>query len=437
MQDGLQHLLRATELDPSLIGASVDLVNLCVAQGFYGFMSPTMAADIVRRAAESTPDLAIRAQAILPALGWIRFLCGPQSARRRSRPSRFPLICPTTRGLPALAPCSRSAAIALAKPSICSRAAIRLDPFSPRLQARLAWALHLAAGDGPMPVSTRSAPLSVSFPKMNPPTSSRPSSSPSTAKRLRPTKSRRQLAQRLPYFDLATEVHAYTLACAGRADEARTILERLQWLSRERFLLRAFTPAVYVALGEPDTALAELRISDKIRCPWFFQMLADPRLKPLECRPEFLQMRAILSGMEAEVKSRRSGIVKRPPNPATEIALSLAQSHGSSVTLPSQCGGNWISAKLSRRTRRRNSVERRTLLKTLSAAAAARRRCQPWSRTNSLRRSSRRRCRNHGRRWSACADSRRRPPRNAAAQDHRRQSHQDRPRRLQLDHRQS
>jgi hypothetical protein len=40
MQDGLQHLLRATELDPSLVAARVDLVNLCVAQASYGFMSP-------------------------------------------------------------------------------------------------------------------------------------------------------------------------------------------------------------------------------------------------------------------------------------------------------------------------------------------------------------------------------------------------------------
>ncbi len=69
---------------------------------------------------------------------------------------------------------------------------------------------------------------------------------------------------------------------------------------RERFLLRAFTPAVYVALGEPDAALAELRTSNETRCPWFFQMLADPRLKPLQARPEFLEMQAILAGMEAE-----------------------------------------------------------------------------------------------------------------------------------------
>ena len=117
---------------------------------------------------------------------------------------------------------------------------------------------------------------------------------------MRATELAQQLAQRLPYFDLATEVNAYALACAGRADEARTILERLQWLGRERFLLRAFTPAVYVALGEFDAALAELRTSNEIRCPWFFQTLADPRLKPLQARPEFLEMQTILAGMEAE-----------------------------------------------------------------------------------------------------------------------------------------
>jgi hypothetical protein len=73
MQDGLQHLLRATELDPSLIGARVDLVNLCVAQSLYGYMSPAAAADIVRRIAGSTSDLTDRAEGILPALGWFQF----------------------------------------------------------------------------------------------------------------------------------------------------------------------------------------------------------------------------------------------------------------------------------------------------------------------------------------------------------------------------
>jgi hypothetical protein len=47
-------------------------------------------------------------------------------------------------------------------------------------------------------------------------------------------------------------------------------------------------------------ALAELHTSNEIRCPWFFQTLSDPRLKPLQARPEFLEMQAILAGMEAE-----------------------------------------------------------------------------------------------------------------------------------------
>jgi TolB-like protein len=42
MQDGLQSLLRAIELDPSLISAKVDLADLCVAAAFNGFMSPSV-----------------------------------------------------------------------------------------------------------------------------------------------------------------------------------------------------------------------------------------------------------------------------------------------------------------------------------------------------------------------------------------------------------
>jgi len=108
----------------------------------------------------------------------------------------------------------------------------------------------------------------------------------------------RDLALRLPYFDIATAVHAYALACAGQRDEARTIIERLQWLSRERFVISSFTPAVYVALGDYDSALAELRASAESHCPWFFQMLADPRLRPLHAHPEFAALRQLLADME-------------------------------------------------------------------------------------------------------------------------------------------
>ena len=58
MQDAMGRLLRAIELDPSLMAARVDLANLSVAQAFYGFMSPLVEAGMVRRAAERIPDLA-------------------------------------------------------------------------------------------------------------------------------------------------------------------------------------------------------------------------------------------------------------------------------------------------------------------------------------------------------------------------------------------
>jgi hypothetical protein len=77
------------------------------------------------------------------------------------------------------------------------------------------------------------------------------------------------------------------------------LLERLDWLSRERFVLRTMNAAALVALGDPEAAIAELRRSAETRCPWFFQALADPRLKPLHGHPEFVELEAILPRMEA------------------------------------------------------------------------------------------------------------------------------------------
>jgi hypothetical protein len=112
----------------------------------------------------------------------------------------------------------------------------------------------------------------------------------------------RALASRSAHFDLATSVHAYALVCAGRKEEARTLLERLQWLSRERFVMNTFDAATYVAMDEDEAALEELRIANENRCPWFFQMLADPRLRPLRGRPEFEKMRSSLRAMEADAE---------------------------------------------------------------------------------------------------------------------------------------
>jgi DNA-binding winged helix-turn-helix (wHTH) protein len=332
MQDGLQHLLRATELDPSLVAARVDLVNLCVAQGIYGFMSPTVTADIVRRAAESgspavgvpekraslprqisgelpgdtdlsagrrgagtVPDQGVTADAILPALGWIQFHVDrnlPAALSAFSHSAHLPHDAWTTRArsMFALSRHHFGEAIDLL------RAAIQLDPFAPWLHSRLAWALHLS-GDATASVDQIRHSLRQ-FPEHGGASLYGAVILAYNGESARAVETAEGLTQRLPYFDLATEVHAYALACAGREDEARTILERLQWLGRERFLLRAFTPAVYLILGEPDAAIAELSASNELRCPWFFQMLADPRLKPLASRPEFAEMRSILTRME-------------------------------------------------------------------------------------------------------------------------------------------
>ncbi len=297
MQDGLQHLLRATELDPSLIGARVDLVNLCVAQSFYGFMSPAVAADIVHRTADSVQEPTLHGEDLLPALGWIRFHADrnlPAALSAFSLSSHLPHNPWTTRArsMFALGRHRFSEAIEIL------RQAIHLDPYAPWLHARLAWALHLS-GNAAASVTQIQNTLRQ-FPDhegANLYASVILAFNGETAKA---QELAHQLAERLPYFDLATAVHAYTLACAGRGDEARAILERLQWLGRERFLLKAFTPVVYVALGEPDNALVELRASNEIRCPWFFQMLADPRLEPLHGFPEFEQMNALLAAMEAD-----------------------------------------------------------------------------------------------------------------------------------------
>ncbi len=297
MQDGLQHLLRATELDPSLIGARVDLVNLCVTQDFFGFMSPTVAADIVRRTCESIPDLSTRAEAILPALGWIRFHVDrnlPSALWAFSLSAHLPHDSWITRVRSTFALSRRRFGEALD----LLRAAIRLDPYSPWLQARLAWALHLAGEAGASVGQVQSALRQ--FPEHESTNLYGALILAFNGKAAQANELAETLVQRVPYFDLATTVHAYALANLGRTDEARAIMERLQWLGRERYLLRAFTPNVYVALGEPDMALAELRTSNENRCPWFFQTMAEPQLKPLHGRPEFHEMQAMLDTLEAD-----------------------------------------------------------------------------------------------------------------------------------------
>jgi DNA-binding winged helix-turn-helix (wHTH) protein len=297
MQDALQLITRAIELDPSLIAAKIDLAHLCVTQEFYGFMSPAQAANLVRGTAETIPDLFEQAPAILPDLAWIHFHFERDlniALRCFERSSHLPHDQWVTRArvMFALSRHRFPEAVALL------RAAIHLDPFSPSLHTRLAWALHLG-GNGAESIeqieqcvrlfSDHESTVLYGVPILA-----------FNGHAASGIKLAQKLPQLQPRFDATSAVHAYALACAGRSAEARALLERLNWLSRERFLLSAFTPAVHVALGDFDVALAELKAGNESRCPWFFQMLADPRLKPLHGNPEFTQLQSILTRMEDE-----------------------------------------------------------------------------------------------------------------------------------------
>jgi DNA-binding winged helix-turn-helix (wHTH) protein/tetratricopeptide (TPR) repeat protein len=297
MQDSQQLLLRATEMDPNLIAAKVDLARLCLTQAVYGFMAPSVAANLVHRTADSIPDLPLRAQTLLPSLGSVSFHLDhnlPAALWAFSASAHLPHDPWVTRSraMFALSRHRFDEAIAILE------AALRLDPFAPSIHSRLAWASHLAglASESVeqirrsldlLPGNEEIALFGAMILTFNGDTS-------------RGLQLAENLAARQPHIDLYSALLAYALACDGRKEEARDILQRLEWLSRERFVPSSLTPAVYVALDEPDAALSELRASADARCPWFFQMLADPRLKPLHGRPEFEELRAILTRVEAQ-----------------------------------------------------------------------------------------------------------------------------------------
>jgi tetratricopeptide (TPR) repeat protein len=296
MQDGMQHLSRAIELDPALIAAKIDLVHLCVTQAFYGYMPPSVTANLLYRTAESVSDLPHRAASILPSLGWVNFHVDhnlPAALRAFSLSAHLPHDTFTTRERCqfALGRHRFDEAISLLQN------ALKEDPHSPWLQARLAWTFHLAGrAEESMDTLRRALALYPDHDGVAFYGSVVLACNGQAAEGLRLAD---EVSARQPHIDLLKAVRAYALACVGRTQEARTILEGLLWLGRERFVARAFIPAVYVALGDLDAAIHELNTANNDRCPWLFQILADPRLRPLHGHPEFEKICAILPRMEA------------------------------------------------------------------------------------------------------------------------------------------
>lgn len=297
MQDALGWLLRAVELHPALTAARVDLAQIAILQCIYGYLSPRLAAATVRRAADGIPELNEQAAPLLPSLGWMEFHFdrdARSALRMMERSAELPYDATNGRVRSWLLLSRHRFGEAIEM----LQAASRSDPYSPWIQTALGWALHLAGErDASVAQIGKAIDLSSDF-----------DNSLFFAAMIlgyngeaqRAIELAETLAARSSHYDLAISAHAYALACGGRAEEAHDLLERLQWLSRERFVLNTLSAATHVVLGEFDAAIEELRTANETRCPWFFQMLADPRLKPLRERAEFAMLESSLAAMEAD-----------------------------------------------------------------------------------------------------------------------------------------
>jgi DNA-binding winged helix-turn-helix (wHTH) protein len=295
MQDGLRYLHQAIELEPRLMQARVDIVRATVAQELFGHTAPRVAEQQIKHIAESVQGHEETHDEILPALGWVKFhvdrdLPAAQQMFDRGKDLPFDRWNVRIRALFAASRHRFAEAIALLL------RAVEEDPYSPWLNAELALIYHLSGkGEESMRQVTRCLELGPGH----------------IAGRLyggailafngqaeRAISLTKELAQQTPYFDMAIAVHAYALACNGDRAAAGDWLERLQWLSHERYVMRSFSAAAYAALGDREGAMAELQAADEDRCPWFFAMLADPRLRSLRDLSDFQAMRAQLEYME-------------------------------------------------------------------------------------------------------------------------------------------
>ena len=295
MQDGLRYLHQAIDLDPALLQARVDIVRATVTQELLGYTAPRVAEQQVKHIAESLHEHVDAREVILPALGWMKFHVDrdlPAAHSMFDRGDGLP-FGPWDARIRALYAVSRRC---FSEATGLLRAAVEKDPYSPWLNAELALVYHLSGrGDESMRQVARCLDLSPDHMATRLYGSAILAFNGEAERAISLTK---ELAQQTPYFDMAIAVHAYALACNGDRNAAEDWLERLQWLSHERYVMRSFSAAAYAALGDREGAMTELRAADEDRCPWFFAMLADPRLEPLHDRAEFQAMRAQLEEME-------------------------------------------------------------------------------------------------------------------------------------------
>ena len=82
----------------------------------------------------------------------------------------------------------------------------------------------------------------------------------------------------------------HALAVAGRKDEARKILQELDDISRQRYVLPYFRAAVYTGLGDKDQAFQWLERAFEERHPGLVLVNIDPRFDSLRSDPRFADL---------------------------------------------------------------------------------------------------------------------------------------------------
>jgi tetratricopeptide (TPR) repeat protein len=94
----------------------------------------------------------------------------------------------------------------------------------------------------------------------------------------------------LPDSNLGLTELAYSLAAAGRTNEARNILHRLEERSKSAFVPDYDLAVIHLALGEKDAALNSLQKAYQARDWAMFVLNVEPRLDPLRGDPRFEAM---------------------------------------------------------------------------------------------------------------------------------------------------
>ena len=87
---------------------------------------------------------------------------------------------------------------------------------------------------------------------------------------------------------LAQLGHIY--AMAGRTDDARAVLRKLQTMAQRRYLSSYNFGVLYAALGETDEAFRYLSMAREDRGEWFAFAGVDPRLDPLRSDRRFTEV---------------------------------------------------------------------------------------------------------------------------------------------------